>query len=158
MSEAKIEIERKFLVCGEFKSSARASYRICQGYLCGDEGRTVRVRRMGGKGFLTVKGCTNETGMSRFEWEMEIPPEETESLLGMCSMTIDKTRFLVDVGTHTFEVDEFYGDNEGLVLAEIELSSEDEDFERPEWLGKEVTGDIRYFNSVLLRNPYRNWK
>ena len=158
MARSGIEIERKFLVKGEYKSSARQSLRIRQGYLSSEEGRTVRVRRMGEKGFLTVKGRTSESGMSRFEWEKEIPADEAERLLGLCPRIIDKTRYLVDVGGHTFEVDEFYGDNEGLVLAEIELSSEDECFEKPSWLGEEVTGDVRYFNSMLLRNPYRNWK
>lgn len=152
-----IEIERKFLVDGEFKPFSRMAYSIRQGYICSEEGRTVRVRRKGDKGFLTVKGPSSRSGMSRFEWEKEIALEEAESLLRLCSSTIDKTRYLVDVGSHTFEVDEFHGDNEGLVLAEIELSSEDERFDRPSWLGKEVTGDIRYYNSVLLRNPYKNW-
>jgi len=116
------------------------------------------VRTKGDKGYLTVKGKTNESGMSRFEWEKEIPFEEAGRLLGLCKAVIDKTRYLVDVGSHTFEVDEFYGENEGLLLAEVELSSEDEQFERPDWLGEEVTGDLRYYNSRLLASPYVNWK
>lgn len=157
MGSSGIEVERKFLVSGEYKSYAKASERIRQGYICSDEGRTVRVRRMGDRGFLTIKGPTGESGMSRFEWEKEIPADEAERLLAMCMEVIDKTRFLVDVGSHTFEVDEFYGDNEGLTIAEIELSAEDECFEKPQWLGDEVTGDVRYYNSMLLRNPYKNW-
>ena len=156
MARASIEIERKFLVKGEYKPFARESCRICQGYLCTDEGRTVRVRTFGDRGFLTIKGRTSESGMSRFEWEKEIPAEEAVRLLSLCAATIDKTRYLVDVGEHVFEVDEFYGDNEGLVLAEVELKSEDESFERPSWLGDEVTGDKRYYNSMLLRDPYKN--
>ena len=152
-----IEIERKFLVVGEFKSRAKSALRIRQGYLSTDAGVTVRVRTKGDKGYLTIKGKTNDSGVSRFEWEKEIPFEEAGRLLGLCKAVIDKTRYLVEVGSHTFEVDEFYGENEGLLLAEVELSSEDEAFEIPDWLGDEVTGNIRYYNSMLLRNPYRNW-
>lgn len=152
-----MEIERKFLVEGEFKSDAKAALRICQGYLSTDAGVTVRVRTMGDKGYLTIKGRTSESGMSRFEWEKEIPFEEAGRLLRLCKAVIDKTRYLVDVGRHTFEVDEFYGDNEGLLLAEVELSSEDEMIEIPDWLGEEVTGNVRYYNSMLLRDPYKNW-
>lgn len=155
MTHSGMEIERKFLVDGEFKPFVKESYRICQGYLSTDEGRTVRVRTFGDRGFLTIKGRTSESGMSRFEWEKEIPVEEAVRLLGLCAATIDKTRYLVDVSAHVFEVD--YGENEGLVLAEVELKAEDEAFEKPEWLGEEVTGDRRYYNSMLLRNPYKNW-
>ncbi len=150
-----VEIERKFLVCGEYKSQAYAADHIVQGYLSMETGRTVRVRIREGKGYMTVKGPTN--GVSRFEWEKEIPIEEASGLLELCPAVIDKTRYLVDFKGHTFEVDEFHGDNEGLTVAEIELSSEDEDFERPEWLGEEVSHDRRYYNSQLLRCPYKEW-
>lgn len=153
------EIERKFLVGGEYKSSAFKSVRITQGYLSSVPQRTVRVRVKGEKGFITVKGAGSSSGASRFEWEKEIPLEDAEALLEICEPgVIDKTRYLVNVGNHTFEVDEFYGDNEGLTVAEVELSSEDEAFEKPSWLGREVTGDPRYYNSALVRNPYKNWK
>lgn len=154
------EIERKFLVKDDsFKKDAFKSTRIVQGYLSSVPERTVRVRIKGDKGYLTVKGIGNETGASRFEWEIEIPKTDAENLLKICEPgVIDKTRYLVKVGSHTFEVDEFYGDNEGLILAEIELHSEDEAFIKPAWLGKEVTGDTRYYNSMLMKNPFKNWK
>lgn len=153
------EIERKFLVGGEYKSSAFKSVRITQGYLSSVPQRTVRVRVKGEKGFITVKGAGSASGASRFEWEKEIPLEDAEALLEICEPgVIDKTRYLVKVVDHTFEVDEFYGDNEGLTVAEVELSSEDEAFEKPSWLGREVTGDPRYYNSALVKNPYKNWK
>lgn len=153
------EIERKFLVAGDFKPYARKAVRIVQGYLCSVPERTVRVRIKGDRGFLTVKGVSSDSGVSRFEWEKEITPDEAHALLEICEPgIIDKTRYLVDAGDHTYEVDEFYGENEGLTIAEIELSSEDEAFVRPEWLGKEVTGDIRYYNSMLMKKPYGSWK
>ena len=154
-----MEIERKFLVCGDFKSSAFEALRITQGYLSSVPERTVRVRVKGDNGYITVKGTGSASGASRFEWEKEISLEDAEALMGLCEPgVIDKTRYLVKVGDHTFEVDEFYGDNEGLTVAEVELSSEDEAFEKPSWLGREVTGDPRYYNSALVRNPYKNWK
>ena len=153
------EIERKFLVSGDFKSSARKATRITQGYLSSVPERTVRVRVKGEKGFITIKGIGSESGASRFEWEKEIPVAEVQELLKICEPgVIDKTRYLVEAGPHTFEVDEFYGDNEGLTVAEVELASENETFERPAWLGQEVTGDVRYYNSMLMKNPYKNWK
>jgi len=152
------EIERKFLVKGDFKSHATRSARIIQGYLSSVPERTVRVRVKGDKGFITVKGIGNASGVSRYEWEMEIPRSEAEELLAICEPgVIDKTRFLVESGPHTFEVDEFYGANEGLVVAEIELSAETEEFERPDWLGEEVTGDVRYLNSMLVKHPFTTW-
>lgn len=152
------EIERKFLVKGEFKSEARKSTRITQGYLSSVPERTVRVRIKGEKGFITIKGIGSASGASRYEWEKEIPVSEVEELLKICEPgVIDKTRFEVSRGKHVFEVDEFYGENEGLVVAEVELSSEDETFEKPAWLGDEVTGDARYFNSMLMKNPYKKW-
>jgi len=152
------EIERKFLVAGEFKSLAARSTRIVQGYLSSVPERTVRVRIKGDKGFLTVKGIGNDSGASRFEWEKEIPLGETEELLKICEPgVIDKTRHLVKVGAHTFEVDEFAGENRGLVVAEVELASETEAFEKPSWLGQEVTGDARYYNSMLMKHPFTKW-
>ena len=126
-----------------------------QGYICSDPGRTVRVRVRGDKGFLTIKGQSSEDGLSRFEWEKEIPVSEALELMNLCvSGVIDKTRYLVPYGDHTYEVDVFHGANEGLVLAEIELSDELEAFEKPSWLGKEVTGDMRYYNSMLSLHPF----
>ncbi len=152
------EIERKFLVKGDYKSSTKKETRITQGYLSSVPERTVRVRIKGDKGFITIKGIGNASGASRYEWEKEIPVSEVKELLELCEPgIIDKTRFLVDAGKHTFEVDEFYGDNEGLTVAEVELSDENEDFIKPEWLGEEVTGDARYFNSMLMKNPYKKW-
>lgn len=153
------EIERKFLVRGEFKSSARKAMRISQGYLSSVPERTVRVRVRDNQGFITVKGKSDIHGVSRFEWEKEISVDDAVALLWLCEPgVIDKTRYLVDYAGHTFEVDEFYGDNEGLVMAEIELSREDEAFEKPDWLGDEVTGDSRYYNAALTKNPYINWE
>ncbi|MBR5141954.1 MAG: CYTH domain-containing protein [Bacteroidales bacterium] len=153
------EIERKFLVSGEFKPFAKRVVRIVQGYLSSVAERTVRIRVKGDEGFITIKGIGSESGASRFEWEKEIPVSDALELMKLCEPgVIDKTRYLVDVGGHTYEVDEFYGDNDGLVVAEIELSSEDEDFIRPEWLGEEVTGDVKYYNSMLMKHPYKNWQ
>ena len=153
------EIEKKFLVAGEFKESAKKATRITQGYLSSVPERTVRVRVKGEKGYITVKGIGNDSGASRFEWEKEIPVEDVRDLLKICEPgVIDKTRYLVDCDGHTFEVDEFYGDNEGLVVAEVELSDENEAFTRPSWLGEEVTGDKKYYNSMLMKNHYKNWK
>lgn len=159
LNDKMIEIERKFLVTSEaFKKEAFAKNRIMQGYLSSVPERTVRVRIKGDKGFLTIKGASNESGISRFEWEKEIPVEEAAALLKLCEKgVIDKTRFEVKIGNHIFEVDEFYGENEGLIIAEVELKSETEVFEKPIWLGKEVTNDIRYYNSYLSKNPFTNW-
>ncbi len=153
------EIERKFLVRGEFKSSAKKAMRISQGYLSSVPERTVRIRVRDNQGFITVKGKSDIRGVSRFEWEKEISVDDALALLGLCEPgVIDKTRYLVDYAGYTFEVDEFYGNNEGLVMAEIELSCEDEAFEKPDWLGDEVTGDSRYYNAALTKNPYINWE
>jgi len=152
------EIERKFLVKGEFKPFANKQIRITQGYLSSVPERTVRVRIKGDKGFITIKGIGSASGASRYEWEKEIPVQEVEELLKICEPgVIDKTRYLVKAGNHTFEVDEFYGENQGLVVAEVELGSEDEEFEKPGWLGEEVTGDVKYFNSMLMKNPFTKW-
>lgn len=155
--ENNLEIERKFLVKGEFKSFAREQEEIAQGYLCSDPLRTVRVRIRGGKGYLTVKGPNH--GVSRFEWEKEIPVSDARELLALAEPgVIEKTRYLVDVGRHTWEVDEFHGANEGLTLAEVELGAEDEEFIVPEWVGEEVSADSRYYNSYLKGHPFGEWK
>ncbi|HHU97347.1 MAG: CYTH domain-containing protein [Bacteroidota bacterium] len=155
-----LEIERKFLVnSGAFKQEAARQTRIVQGYLSSVPERTVRVRVKDDKGFLTIKGMGSASGASRYEWEKEIPLVEAEELLAICEPgVIDKTRYEVESGPFTFEVDEFYGDNEGLILAEIELPSEDTSFDRPEWLGREVTGDPSYYNSMLMKHPYSQWE
>tara|TARA_R110000868_G_scaffold92088_4_gene255184 strand:- start:2464 stop:2934 length:471 start_codon:yes stop_codon:yes gene_type:complete len=154
-----IEIERKFLVLTDaFKKEAFSQKQIKQGYLSSVPERTVRVRTKGDKAFLTIKGITNDNGLSRFEWENEIPINEAEQLLLLCEKgIINKTRYEIKVGNHVYEVDEFYDDNDGLVIAEIELSSEDEAFDKPEWLGTEVTTDNRYYNSYLSNHPFRFW-
>ena len=143
-----LEIERKFLVCGDFKAAAVSSTRICQAYINQAGGRTVRVRIRDEKAYLTIKGPSRDGGLSRFEWEIEIPVPDAEQLMRLrVTPIVDKRRYLVPFGGHTFEVDEFYGDNEGLTMA----------FEKPEWLGREVTGDPRYYNSHLARHPYKEW-
>ncbi|MGM9798066.1 MAG: CYTH domain-containing protein [Parabacteroides sp.] len=149
------EIERKFLVEGDFRSEATSKTRIVQGYICSEKGRTVRVRIRGNKGYLTVKGAASINGLSRYEFEREVPLEDAEQMFRLCEPgAIDKERYLVPHGQHTWEVDVFHGPNEGLILAEIELATEDEPFERPDWLGEEVTGDRRYYNSMLMLTPY----
>ncbi|MBE98837.1 CYTH domain-containing protein [Flavobacterium coralii] len=154
------EIERKFLVENSaFKAQAYKHERIAQGYLNSHPERTVRIRTKGDKCYLTIKGKSNESGTTRLEWETEIPVAEAQSLLELCeSGSIDKIRYEVKSGGHIFEVDEFFGENEGLIIAEVELQHEDETFQKPEWLGKEVTGDNRYYNAYLSRNPYKKWK
>jgi adenylate cyclase len=153
------EIERKFLVTsGDFKNSAFKQTRIVQGYLSSVPERTVRVRIKGTTGYITIKGIGNNSGTSRYEWEKEIPVAEAERLLKICEPgAIDKTRYEVKAGNHSFEVDEFYGENQGLVIAEIELVKEDEPFERPAWLGKEVTGNVKYYNAMLIKEPFTKW-
>ncbi|WP_166959548.1 CYTH domain-containing protein [Yeosuana marina] len=154
-----IEIERKFLVTSlHFKQEAFKKARIIQGFLNTHKERTVRVRIKADNGFITVKGQSMEDGLSRFEWEKEIPKDEAEALLKLCEPgVIDKIRYEIKVGKHTFEVDEFYGDNEGLIIAEVELESENETFLKPNWLGEEVTGNIKYYNSQLSEHPYNTW-
>ena len=155
-----LEIERKFLVVGDdYKRLAFSSSRIQQGYICSGHGRTVRVRLRDDCGYLTIKGPSVDGGLSRYEFEKEITKEEAEQLMQLCEPgLIDKTRYLVKSGKHTFEVDEFYGENEGLVMAEVELGSADELYEKPDFIGKEVTGDHRYYNSHLRKNPFSQWK
>ncbi|MCL5246370.1 CYTH domain-containing protein [Cellulophaga sp. 20_2_10] len=154
-----LEIERKFLVKSDaFKTEAITEKRIVQGFLNTDPERTVRVRIKGDKGFLTIKGKSNRTGTSRFEWEKEIPIKEAEALLKLCEEgVIDKIRYNVPVAKHLYEVDEFFSDNEGLIVAEVELKDEDEEFVKPYWLGEEVTGDIKYYNSQLSKKPFKKW-
>ena len=153
------EIERKFLVKdSSFKELAFSSSRIAQGYICSSRGRTVRVRIRDEKGYLTIKGPAGENGLSRYEWEKEIPLDEAQELMKLCEPgMIDKTRYLVQSGNHVFEVDEFYGENEGLVVAEVELSSENESFEKSDFIGEEVTGIAKYYNSFLMKFPYTKW-
>ncbi|MCH7524778.1 MAG: CYTH domain-containing protein [Bacteroidetes bacterium] len=155
-----IEIERKFLVRSKsFKAEAFNKTRIIQGFLNTDKERTVRVRLKGDKGFITVKGKSNNSGLSRFEWEKEISKTDAESLLKLCEKgIIEKIRYEIKVEQHIFEVDEFSGDNEGLIIAEVELNSEDETFIKPDWLGEEVTGQIKYYNSQLSKLPFNTWK
>jgi adenylate cyclase len=154
-----VEIERKFLVTSNtFKSDALRKNHIAQGYLNSEPERTVRARIKGKKGFLTIKGKSSETGISRFEWEKEIPINEAKELLLLCEKgVIEKTRYEIQVGQHLFEVDEFHGENEGLIMAEVELQSESEIFEKPIWLGDEVTQDNRYYNSYLSQHPFKSW-
>lgn len=158
MEKRLVEIERKFLVVGEFKDKAYACSHIEQGYISSGNGRTVRVRIRDDKGFLTIKGPSDEAGLARFEWEKEIPVDEARQLMNICMPgRIIKDRYLVHNGKHTIEVDEFFGENQGLVMAEIELEGEDEEYLRPDFLGKEVTGDRKYYNSHLMRAPYTLW-
>ena len=154
-----IEIERKFLVKGPFKEQASSHTHIIQGYISSQKGRTVRVRLRDKQAFLTIKGRSLNGGMTRYEFEKEIDLTEAEQLLKLChGGLIDKHRYLVRSGRHTFEVDEFHGDNDGLVIAEVELSSEDEAYDKPSFVGDEVTGDKRFYNSHLLVNPFSAWR
>ena len=155
-----IETERKFLVADDsFKSEAVRTLRIKQGYIAHDAGRTVRVRIADDKGFLTIKGPSTDNGLSRFEWEKEIALDEARELLSLCGTdVIDKWRHIVPFGGHTFEVDEFLGDNAGLIVAEVEMGSTDEVVSLPEWIREEVTSDRRYRNSALCSLPFKDWK
>jgi adenylate cyclase len=154
----KKEIEKKFLVKGDFKSTANYKTRIFQGYFSAEPSSSVRVRVLGKSGFITIKGESDPSGLTRNEWEYKIPVTDARELLGVCpGGFIQKTRYYVEFKSHTFEVDEFSGENEGLVVAELELKSEDERFEVPPWLGKEVTGDPKYYNIMLLKHPFKSW-
>ena len=154
------EIERKFLVRGDaYRQQAESSSRIRQGYISSGRGSTVRVRIRGSRGYLTIKGPSDDGGISRYEFEKEITLDEADHLFQLCEAgIIDKRRYLVDYEGHTFEVDEFYGDNEGLVMAEVELKSTEEDAKIPDFIGIEVTGDRRFYNSRLRLFPYKMWK
>jgi len=153
------EIERKFLIKGEFKKFAPRKLQIKQGFLSTVPERTVRVRITDAEAFLTIKGIGNKNGMSRFEFEKKIELADAKDLLQICEPgIIIKTRYIIPIKANlSFEIDEFFGDNSGLVLAEIELPSEETSFEKPEWLGKEVTGDVRYYNAMLVKKPYTSW-
>lgn len=157
-----LEIERKFLVrkAGRpYKEQACAANRITQGYICSDRGRTVRVRIRDGRGFLTIKGPSDPTGITRYEFEKEITLDEARQLMKLCLPgIIDKTRYLVKSGKHTFEIDEFYGENDGLVIAEVELADENEPFVKPDFVADEVTGDRRFYNSSLMTAPFSVWR
>jgi len=153
-----IEIERKFLVSGEFKQLALKQFQITQAYLSFDKDRTVRIRIQDDEAFLTIKGSGNKSGISRFEWEKEIDLTEAELLIHLAiGEPVDKIRYLIPFQGHLFEVDVFKGNNHGLILAEIELKSEDESFSKPNWLGREVTGIARFFNSSLAQYPFNQW-
>jgi adenylate cyclase len=153
-----IEIERKFTVVGDFKSVSTTNYKIAQGYLSTVPERTVRVRIRDDKGFLTIKGVSKNNGVSRYEWEKEIPLEEAEELLELCEpYVISKTRYEVVYENQRFEVDEFHAENEGLVVAELELESEEAMICKPAWLGDEIVNDNRYFNSNLSKKPFKHW-
>ncbi len=155
------EIERKFLVVGEFKNQAYDHTRIQQGYIASGKGRTVRVRIRGDKGYLTIKGPGSPGRLARYEFEKEISVEDARDLMLICEPgVIDKTRYLVKGpdGRHIWEIDEFYGENEGLIMAEVELEGENDPYEKPDFIGREVTGDVRFYNSHMRQNPYRLWK
>ncbi len=154
-----LEIERKFSVKNtNFLANAKESYKITQGYLNTDKNRTVRIRIKGEKGFITVKGLSSADGLSRFEWEKEINIKDAEALLLLCEdFVIDKTRYLIPFDTIVFEVDVFEGANEGLVIAEVELETKDQQFDKPEWLGEELTGDERFYNAYLSNVPFTSW-
>jgi CYTH domain-containing protein len=154
-----IETERKFLVISDaFKKEAHKKDRITQGFLSSNPDRSVRIRLKGNHGYITVKGPSSPSGMSRFEWEKEISIPEAKSLLNLCETgIIDKVRYEIKTDSHIVEVDEFLGENEGLTLAEIELGSEEDSFVQPPWLGIEVTGQVQYYNSELSKRPYKSW-
>ena len=155
-----IEIERKFLVLNQdFIKQSHGKSRIVQGYLNSDSQRTVRIRIKDEQGFLTIKGIGNDSGTTRLEWEKEIPLAEAETLLTLSEKkAIDKVRYLISVGKHTFEVDVFAAENSGLIIAELELEQENEMYEIPDWLGVEVTGIEKYYNAYLSNHPYSSWE
>lgn len=153
------EIERKFLVTGKFKHLAYNCTHIEQGYFATAPGRTVRVRIRGDKGYLTIKGPAVAEGLSRYEFETEVPLDDAHELMKLCVPgSVIKDRYLIKNGKHTIEVDEFFGDNEGLIMAEIEFEEENEEYEKPDFLGKEVTGDKHYYNKYMIAHPYKEWK
>ncbi|MBW1295203.1 CYTH domain-containing protein [Aquimarina litoralis] len=154
-----IEIERKFLVSSDvYKQEAHKSTLIIQGFLNTDPERTVRIRIKGEEAYITVKGKSNRSGTTRFEWEKNITVEDAKQLITICEKgVIKKNRYEIPFGDHVIEVDEFFEDNEGLIIAEIELKDENETFHKPDWLGNEVTGDPKYYNSQLSKHPFRNW-
>ena len=152
------ESERKLQETGNVKSQSYAQMHVVQGYICSERGRTVRIRIRDDKGYITIKGISTTDGLSRYEWEKEIALADAQELIKLCERgVIDKVRYLVRSGQHVFEVDEFAGENAGLVMAEVELSSPDEAYVKPDFIGEEVTGDIRYYNSQLMKKPYSTW-
>jgi CYTH domain-containing protein len=155
----KLEIERKFLIVNlDFKKDFLKKSHIKQGFLNSDKNRVVRVRLIDDKAYLTIKGISNHTGTSRLEWEKEIDVNEAQSLLELCEDgVIEKYRYFIKNKNLIFEVDEFLDENDGLIIAEIELESEHQEFEKPDWLGKEVTGIEKYYNANLHKNPFKNW-
>ncbi len=155
-----IELERKYLVrSSAYRETSTRKTTIKQGFLNTDPERTVRIRVRDEKGYITVKGLSDSSGIARFEWEREIPRSEALELLKLCEEgLLEKTRYEVEFGKHLFEVDEFHGQNDGLVVAEIELQNETDTFEKPSWLGEEVTGEVRYYNSQLSKQPFNTWK
>lgn len=154
-----LEIERKFLVTNDsFIQEAHSCLHIRQGYLSLEPNKTVRVRISDERGFLTIKGKRSSNGLSRYEWEQEIALDDAIEMMSLCGdEVIDKHRYLIDYHGHTFEVDVFDGSNKGLVVAEIELTEEDEHFDKPQWIGEEVSHDKRYHNSRLIQHPYSTW-
>jgi CYTH domain-containing protein len=155
-----IEIERKFLVKDQsYENEVVTSRAIKQGFLSTDPNRTVRIRVEETRGFITVKGISTDGGVSRFEWENPLSKAAAEALFRLCLPgKIEKTRHVVSVGSHLFEVDVFGGDNQGLIVAEVELSEPNQAFEKPAWLGVEVTGEKKYYNASLSQHPYKDWK
>ena len=154
-----LEIERKFLVKGSFKQYAYKNEKIVQGFLSSVAERAVRIRIKNNQAYITIKGIGNTSGTSRYEWEKEISVEDAHELIKLCEPgIIDKVRYHIKNGEYTFEVDEFHGENEGLIIAEIELTDENDVFDKPEWLGKEVTGDTHYYNASLTKKPYSTWR
>ena len=155
-----LEIEKKFLVDKDLilKDTYQKCYRysiISQGFLSTNKDKIVRIRTSDGKGYITIKGSGF---LSHAEYEYQIPVSDASGLLGMCGQTIDKKRYRIPYGSHIWEVDFFLGENEGLVIAELELQEIDEEFEIPSWVTKDVTGDKRYYNNNLIQNPFKNWK
>ena len=154
-----METERKFLVKNNsFIADAFRERRILQGYICSDTERTVRIRICDDEAFLTIKSATNDRGWSRYEFEIPIPVKEAEELIRLCLPgIIEKMRHDVRFDGHTWEVDVFRGENEGLIVAEIELESEEESFELPAWVGEEVSGHPKFYNAMLAKHPYSKW-
>jgi adenylate cyclase len=153
-----LEIERKFLVTGDFKAYSTGKFDIIQGYLSTDPERTVRIRIASDQGFITIKGASDNTGTTRFEWEQTIPVKDAKELLKLCvQYPIEKTRYVVEIDEYIIEVDEFHGVNEGLIMAEIELFEVTDEIPMPDWMGKEVTADSRYYNSYLSQHPFTQW-
>ena len=157
--EKKMEIERKFLVTNNsFMNESFRNRRIIQGYLCSDAERTIRIRINEDKAFLTIKSASNERGWSRYEFEQPVPVSDANELLKLCLPDlIEKVRYDIKFGDHTWEVDVFQGENKGLIIAEIELTSEDETFDLPGWVGQEVSGNAGYYNAMLAKKPFSTW-